>query len=190
MANIIGFGPLKWDCGSENMGGFQNRLAFVPACSVSAVPALPSSITDAEDLVTATGSFTFIDGASPTFIYATDKTVTMEAENQGETDGQSFRQFGSFFHPGSKAETAAFARKVNNTPGYLIIMDANGTQYMIGSQGMPCSIKPSFAGGGERTERKGMSFEYEADSFAPYIILDTPIDFDELENPLENPSEG
>lgn len=179
--NMTGFAPLDWPCGSENMGGYQNRVLFIPACAVSATPVLPSVVAAAADLITAEGAFTFIDeGGKPILIYATDKTVKLESENQGETDGQSFRQFGEFFHPGSKVEAAAFARKVNNTAGYLIITDANGTQFMVGAPGLHCSIKPSFSGGGERTDRKGFLFTFEADSFAPFVVLGTPIDFDEL----------
>lgn len=181
----VGFGPLKWACGTENMGGYKNRLLFIPACSVSAIPELPEEITESADLVTAAGAFTFTEvGTKPIFIYATDKTVSLNAENQGDQDGQSFKQTGEFFHPGSKAEVAAFARKVNNTPGYLILEDANGDQFMVGSKGLPANIKPSFAGGGERTDRKGFQFTFEADSFAPFVILGTPIDMDEIENPV------
>lgn len=180
----VGFGPLKWACGSENMGGYKNRILFIPSCDITAVPELPAEITDAADLVTATGAFTFKAPATiPMFIYATDKTVKLDAENQGDTDGQSFVQKGEFFHPGSKAEVAAFARKVNNTPGYLVLEDANGVQYLIGSKGMPANIKPAFSGGGDRTDRKGFQFTFEADSFAPFVILGTPIDVDAVENP-------
>ena len=187
MALPVGFGPLKWACGSENMGGYKNRLLFIPASLVSDVPTLPdaSTITEASDLVTAAGAFTFKDTAdTPIFIYATDKTVQLQAENQGEIDGQSFRQFGEFMHPGSQVEAAAFAREVNNTPGYLILEDPNGVQYMVGSKGLPCSIKPSFTGGAARTDRKGFLFTFEADSFCPFIVLGTPIDMDALENPV------
>lgn len=184
MAMPVGFSNLTWPCGSENMGGYKNRLLFIPACLVSAVPELSSTITEAEDLVTAEGSFTFKEETdAPILIYATDKTVQLQAENQGETDGQSFRQFGEFMHPGSKADAAAFAREVNNTPGYLVVEDPNGVQYMVGSPGLPCTIKPSFTGGAARTDRKGFLFTFEADSFCPFVILGTPIDMDAIENP-------
>lgn len=180
-----GFVNLKHGCGSENMGGYQNRLLFIPACSVSSIPELASAVAETEDLVTAVGSFVFNDnGDKPILIYATDKTVQLDAENQGETDGQSFRQFGEFFHPGTKVEVGAFARAVNNTPGYLVVVGPDGTQYMVGSKGLPCSLKPAYAGGAARTDRKGTTFTFEADSFAPYVILGTPIDFDEIENPV------
>lgn len=185
----VGFANLTWPSGSENMGGYKNRLLFIPVDSVTGVPELSSTtITDAEDLVTAEGAFTFKEvGDKPIFIYATKNTVSYNAENQGEVDGQSFLQTLEFMHPGSSAEVGAFARKVNNTPGYLIYEDAKGVQYMVGQSGMPCSIKPAFSGGASPTDRKGTTFTAEANSFCPYIILGTPIDMDEIENPVVTP---
>lgn len=183
MSNI-GFGPLNWPCGSENMGGYKNRLLFIPACGVKTVPELPEEVIDVADLVTAEGAFTFTKAETkPMFIYATDKTVQYDAENQGEIDGQSFRQFGSFFHPGTKVENAAFARAVNNTPGYLVLEGTDGVQYLVGAKGLPCRIKPSLTGGAQRTDRRGFSYEFEADSKCALVVLGTPIDIDELENP-------
>jgi hypothetical protein len=177
----VGFSPLKWETGAENMGGYKNRVLFIPASAVTSVPILPDKATSAEELITAEGAFTFKEsGDKPMFIYATDKTVKLDAENQGETDGQSFVQKAEFFHPGSKAEVAAFSRSVNNTPGYLIVEDPNGTQYLIGAPGLPCTIKPAFSGGAARTDRKGFQFTCEADSFAPFVVLGTPIDMDAL----------
>jgi hypothetical protein len=143
---------------------------------------LPANPVTEADLVTAIGAFAFREaGSTPILIYATDKTVQFDAENQGETDGQSFRQHGQFFHPGSKMEVSAFARRVNNTPGYLVVIGPDGTQYLIGQPGLPCTIKPGFTGGAARTDRKGTMFTFEADSFAPIVILGAPIDIDALE---------
>jgi hypothetical protein len=173
------------------MGGFKNRLAFVPACKVSAVPVVPDQddSVDALDLVTASGSFVFISaGDKPVPIYATDKSVSYQAENQGEIDGRSFLITASFVHPGSKLEVAAFSRMVNNTPGYVVVENTNGDQYIIGQPGLPASIAPAFAGGQARTDRKGTTFTVTADSFYPYAKLETPIDLDELFEDAENPA--
>ena len=186
----VGFaGPLKWNCGSENMGGYKNRVAFIPDCAVTAVPTLPDkdTVVDAGDLVTAAGAFVFKDGDSPQFIYATKGTVNYNAEPQGEIDGQSFVQTLEFGHPGSAAEVGAFARLVNNTPGYVIYEGHDGQQYMVGQKGYPANISPAFAGGAAAADRKAHTFTAEADSFCPYILLGTPIDFDELENPVVVP---
>ena len=181
----VSFAPLKRKCGLENMGGYKNKLLFIPECSVTTVPELPTDITQPEDLATATGSFTFKEeGAKPILIEATDKTVKLDGENQGDIDGQSFLQKVEFFHPGQDIKMSAFARYINNTPGYFIVEGLTGKQYMVGSKGLPAHTKPGFTGGGERTERKGFQFAFEADSFAPFIELGTPIDFDEIENPV------
>lgn len=184
----VGFGPLDWPVGSENMGGYKNRMLFFPAGSVDIVPeiVIPETGASAKDTVTAKGKFqnnpvapevTPTD-ATPVTIYATKGTVQHSAENQGDTDGQSFIQRLAYFHPGNKAENAAFARKVNNTPGYYVIEDPDGTQYMVGSKGLPAHTKPAFDGGAGAADRKGMTFNAEAESFVPYVILETKLDME------------
>lgn len=182
--SAIGFAPLFGVPGIENMGGLQGRLAFISQYDVSSVPMLPSAdeVLEEKDLSIAKGSFIFKEGTTgkPQYIYATDKTVSYNAENQGETDGQSFHITGEFFYPGTVARAAAFSRKVNNTPGYLILITPEGDQILVGQPGLPCTIKPSFAAGQARADRRGFKYTFEADSFAPYAFLETPIDFDEL----------
>jgi hypothetical protein len=183
----LGFMPLLDPVGIENMAGWQNSLAFIPAHSVTTVPSLPAEPASNEDLVTAAGDFVYkTEGTKPMYIYATDKTVKYTAENQGETDGQSFKITGEFFYPGTKTAVAAFARKVNNTPGYLVLISPENEQYLVGQKGLPCSIKPSFDGGQARSDRRGFKFTFEADSYAPYIRLEATIPFDDLiaEDPI------
>lgn len=179
----VSLNPITYPCGSDNMGGYKAYVLFIPACAVSAVPELPA-ITDASvdaDYVTAAGSFTFkAVGDKPKFIACTDKTVKYGSENQGEIEGQSFKLSGEFFRAGSKIEADAFARQVNNTPGYLVVEDMDGKQILIGQPGLMVSLKPSYDGGMARTDRRGYKFTYEADSIAPKIYLATPIDVDAL----------
>lgn len=177
------FSPLLWPCGEENMGGYTNRLVFVPFCGLKAAPTLPKreDILKDADYATAKGAFEFNDSTNkPIPLYATDKTVQFTAANQGEIDGRSFAQSGQWFFPGMQIEAAVFARKVNNTPGYLILEQPGGAQILIGQPGLPVSIAPAFDGGQARADRKGTTFAFTADSFVPYVFLETPIDLDEL----------
>jgi len=179
----VNLDPLTWDGGQDNMGGYKSRLLFIPASSVSAVPELVA-ITDLSvdaDFVTATGAFVFKTvGDTPKVIVCTDKTVKFTAANQGEIEGQSFAQSGEFFRAGSKKEFAAFARQVNNVPGYLVVEEMDGPQILVGQPGLPCYIKPDYEGGMARADRRGYKFTYSADSLAPVIYLGTPIDIDAL----------
>lgn len=174
------FGPVLWPAGSDNMGGYKGRIAFIPETAVTDVPALPAEQKAAADFVTAAGAFTFKDsGGKPTPIYATRATVGYKAESQGETDCKSYKITGEFFHPGSKVEAAAFARQICNTPGYLII-ENDEHQQLIGQDGYPCTVTASFDGGKAPADKRGWSFTFEADSVAPMIIMGTPIDLGEL----------
>lgn len=175
-----GFAPLLWPAGSDNMGGYKGRIAFIPESAVKKSPSRPTNAVDAVDSITATGSFEFIkDGDKPVPIYATRATIGYKAEIQGEADCRSYKKTGEFFHPGSKAEAAAFARQICNTPGYLIIEDEE-KQILIGEEGYPCSISASFDGGKAPADKRGWSFTFEADSVAPLVILGTAIDMSEL----------
>lgn len=181
--NIImatAFAAMTWDSGQDNMGGFKNRMAFIPESLVSAVPTIPSVKATAADYVTAAGTFTFKEtGGKALPIYATRATVGYKADIQGETDCKSYKIAVEFFHPGSKIEVAAFARQICNTPGYLIIEDEE-KQIMIGQKGYPCTISPSFDGGKAPADKRGYSFTGEADSMCPMIVLGTKVDIDAL----------
>lgn len=185
-----GFAPLLWPAGSDNMGGYKGRIAFIPESGVSVVPALPKEPKVDADFVTATGAFTFIkSGDKPTPIYATRATVGYKAEIQGEADCKSYKITGEFFHPGSKIEAAAFARQICNTPGYLIIEDSE-KQQLVGQEGYPCTISASFDGGKAPADKRGWSFTFEADSVAPMIVMGTPIDLNELFTGVVTPPEN
>lgn len=174
------FGPVLWPAGSDNMGGYKGRIAFIPESSVTKVPALPKVPKDLADFVTAEGAFTFVkSGDKPTPIYATRATVGYKAEVQGETGCKSYKINGEFFHPGTKIEAAAFARQICNTPGYLLI-ENDEHQQLIGQEGYPCMVTASFDGGKAPADKRGWSFTFEADSVAPMVVMGTPIDLSEL----------
>jgi len=171
--------PLTWAAGQDNMGGYKAYVLFVPAASVSAVPTLPlvTDVSTDVDQVTAAGAFVFKTvGDKPKYIECTDKTVKFDAPNQGELEGQSFAPAGEFFRSGSKKEAAAFARQVNNVSGYLILEDMEGQQIIVGQPGLPCHIKPEYAGGMARADRRGFKFTFASDAICPLIYLGTPID--------------
>ena len=176
--------PILWGAGKDNMGGYQAHAMFIPAYRVSSVPKLPTNITNDVDAVTAVGSFVFKEpGDKPKYIECTDSTVKFSAANQGELEGQSFAQSGEFFRAGSEKEFAALARQLNNVPGYLILVDMEGNQIMVGQPGLPCHIKPDYEGGQKRADRRGYKFTFTSDAVVPVIYLGTPIDIEALLEP-------
>ena len=176
-----GFAALDWNIGQNNMGGFKNKLLFIPMNCVESIPSLPTSPSNNAELVTAAGAFAFkqsADVSKPIYLYSTDGMVGYNAEPQGEKDGISFLQTLTFFFPGNLPEMHAFNALVKNTPGYYIIEDVDGRQIMIGMDGLPAATSPSFAGGQARADRRGSTYTVTADSNYSAVFLGTPIDMD------------
>ena len=182
----INHNPITWPTGIDNMGGYKAYVLFIPFAYVETPPKIPAleDIVDDTDAVYAQGAFVFKDEdfSKPKIIICTDKTVSYNAENQGEEEGQSFAVSGEFFRAGNLAEAAALARQINNTPGYLVIEDMDGKQQLIGQPFLPVNIKPAFEGGQARADRRGYRFAYSCDSVAPVIFLETKIDVEALLN--------
>lgn len=176
------YSPITGMGGEDNMGGYKNHILWIPKNSVTAVPALKAKaaiVTDA-DYVTAAGAFAFKVGAKPIYFECTKNSVKLDAPNQGEDEGQSFAPQGEFGRAGNKVSYAAFARKWNNTQGYLIVTDQDDKQILVGEQGLEVTLKPEFVGGQKAADRRGYTVKFATDSVAPVIFLGTPIDITDL----------
>jgi len=175
------FSPMVWPSGQNNMGGYQNHVLFYPEDYFTAEPAI-GVVVDLDDNVTATGAFTMVTGLKPIYVYATPNTVNFQSDSQGETDGKSFVQKGEFFHPGNTKAVHAFASMIKNTPGRLVLVDSDGNQQLVGSEGHPVSIVAAFTGGKAAADQRGFKFEFSSDSNLSAVFLETPIDFSAIKN--------
>ena len=174
--------PLTWADGSENMGGFRNYIFAIPISDITTEAALPGNPTTSAEHVTLVGNHTLANGKYFKKIYCTGGTVKYTPENQGEVDGQSFKQKGAFFFPGSGDDVNAFARQVNNGNFILILVEENGKRVQVGSKGHPARIKPAPDFGAAAADRKGFNFEFEADSFVAALRYNGTIPLSESES--------
>jgi len=176
LAMAFTFGDLDWEDEPENMGGLTSEMYIGLSGHIATWPTLVSNPTTDEQAVTLQG--TFVMAANKHFIkvYSTPDTAKLEPENQGETDGQSFRQKGELFYPGTRKEAIAFARKINNARGCIIGIDPNsGERYVVGSKDKPVYFKPSISTGGAAADRRGVKLEFSSDSFLPFAFYDGAI---------------
>ena len=177
LASGFAFGNLDW-AGGDNMGGFTSEAYLAISKEIVDWPTLPSNpVTDA-DLVTLTGTYTFVEGKSFYKIYVTPRTFGGDSDSQGEIDGKSLLQKGEFFYPGTHTEALAFVRKMNNARGVLIGIDPNnGNRIQFGSKEFPLfySVKVSF--GKTATDRRGVTVEYETDHTHGALIYPGAIAF-------------
>ena len=171
LAMAFAFGDLAFEDEPENMGGMTSEayLGFVQ--DIATWPKLIDNPTSATEAVTLSGTFLMKETKKFIKVYSTPDTFSLDSENQGEIDGQSFRQKGEFFYPGTSVEAAAFCRKINNARGVLIGMNPNtGERLVIGSKEKPCYFKPSVSTGKAAADRRGVKVEFYSDSFVPFAF--------------------
>lgn len=181
-AGLFSAAPLTWEDGSENMGGFRNYLYIIPINDIQTEATLPTNPSTSADFVTLTGNHTLVATKYWKKVYATSGTVKFTPENQGEIDGQSFKQKGAFLFPGSGDDVNAFARQVNNGNFVIILVEENGRRVQVGSKGHPARIKPSPDFGAAAADRKGFNFEFEADSFVAALRYNGTISLSESDS--------
>ena len=185
VAGGFAFASIDWE-GGDNIGGFTSEAFLGLYHEVDTFPSLPEDPQSDEDLVTLSGNYAMKEGKHFVRIYVTPRTFGMEAENQGEIDGKSFVQKGTFFYPGGREECVALARKLNNSRGILIGIDPNtGKRVQMGSREFPCHFSPKLNFGNEPTSRRGLTVEFEADGFVPALFYPGAIPLSEGEIPAQ-----
>lgn len=162
------------------MGGFLNWAVIYPLSILESMPAVPSSPASADDYVTAAGTFGLKSGETPIFIYSTEAKVGYTADIVGERDGISYEQKVTFFYPGLAKDIASFATRIKNMPCIIVIGDADGNQYMVGSKDLPAYIAPALNGGQARADLRGTTFEGSCASNQSAVFLGTPLSVDTL----------
>jgi hypothetical protein len=170
LASGFAFASVDWE-GGDNIGGFTSEAFLALHHEIDTWPTLSASPASDTDLVTLSGNYAFKEGKSFYRIYVTPKTFGATAEVQGEIDGKSFNQKGSFFYPSTREQALALARKLNNAQGILIGIDPNtGKRTQFGSKDLPCRFSAKVDHGTEPTSRRGLTVEFEADGLHPGLI--------------------
>lgn len=165
--SYFNFTALEWNDSLENMGGFTSTAYFAPIQDIETFPTLVQNPTTDEEMIRLNGHYVMKSLKYFIPVYTTPETVALAANNQGETDGQSFRMEGEFFYPGTKLQCRAFARKINNSRGILILVDPDGERIQIGTDKFPCYFKPNVNWGKAAADRKGMTVTFYQNHFAP-----------------------
>jgi len=153
--------------GFENMGGFTINAYLAITSHVETFPSLIANPSSAEEAIVMAGDYVMKSNKYFLKLYATEDTLKMAAEQQGDLDGQSFAIKGELFHPGTKNEALGLARMLNNARTVLILIDDNGERFVIGSKEHPCYLKPKVDWGQKAADRKGVTFEFMANSYSP-----------------------
>lgn len=146
-----------------NTGGIQQVIYFGLWDDVLSWPAKPSAPLTLEANAELTGDLEMKTGKCLFKMYITDDTGEFKIEPVGETDGKSYVEHLSFFHPGLQKSILGFMNSVKNENMVFIATDTDGQMYLMGDELRPATYvgSPDGAGTGKETAaRKGISMEF------------------------------
>lgn len=167
----------------DNMGGLPRDFYYCYASDVSIWPTLPNpdtstvAMADAQMLV---GNLVLKPGKYLKKGYMTPEASELRNEEQGETDGMSYKHVLEIFHPGMKKELGGFMRATNNADLVFIFSDAEGQRYMLGSDLFPARRQSggNSATGKKAGDRKGASMQFYSYGNGPCPIYPGVLDSD------------
>ena len=159
----------------ENMGGFDSVAYIAPSRYIKTWPTLKKNPSTDKELAVYEGEFECVDDKGFVQVYSTPGKTGYSAESQGETDGKSFLIKGSLFQPSLGIEAIALARRLNNAHGVVIVTDGDNNRYAVGTKGRPARFTASASAGNNAPDPKGVTIEFECDSFLPGTRYDGAI---------------
>lgn len=171
LALAFAFGSLAFDDESENMGGFGSTVYFAIKRDIASWPTAATDPSTDDQAAVLSGNFTMESGKYFFEVYGTPDTVGVSAESQGERDAKSYKIKGELLYPSTRKAAQAFARKINNAHGVVIMVDPNtGQRHQFGSELLPCTFSASVDFGKAPADRRGTKIMFECDSFIPSWI--------------------
>ncbi len=156
----------------ENMGGLKQLIFFGLWDDVETFPTRPTTPATTEENAVLTGELVMKTGKNLFSMYITDDTGEFSIEQVGETDGKSFVEKLSLFHPGLQKSILGFMNSTKNENLVLIATDSDGQQYLMGDAMRPAVFSGSPDGAGTAKEtagRKGVSMEFSYKTSNVYV---------------------
>ena len=142
----------------ENMGGLIQKVYFGYHADVAAFPAKPTAPITLEAAATLTGDLVMKAGKRMFEMYITDDTGEFKIESVGESDGKSFLNTLSVFHPGLQKKVLGFMNAAKNENLVFIVVDSDGQKYLMGDAVRPAvyiGAKNGAGTGATTAARKG-----------------------------------
>lgn len=144
----------------ENMGGVMQDLIYGLWDDVAAWPSAPVAPADVEANAVWVGDVVMKAGKRAFSFYSTDDTSELKFPLVGETDGKSFEQVLSVFHPGLRKKILGFANAAKNERLFFIARNSDGQYFLLGDANRSAFIRSGELGTGKATaDRKGATLE-------------------------------
>lgn len=120
-----------------NMGGLPQKIYLVRSEAIQSIPAPPAGSS------TITDPIVFVDAATEVFatIYITKKTGNYKHEQQGASDGYSFKETIVFGVPTLNDKVVTMCNDLCNENLIAVAPDRNGQLHLVGSIDEPAEME-------------------------------------------------
>lgn len=156
----------------ENMGGLPQKVYFGYHKDVATWPTKPVTPVSIEEASVLVGDIVMVEGKRMFELYITDDTGEFKIDPVGESDGKSFVEKLTLFHPGLSAKVLGFMNASKNDNLVFIVPDNNGNMYLMGDSLRPATFSASPDGFGTSKEtagRRGASMEFSYKTSNAYL---------------------
>jgi hypothetical protein len=151
--------------GADNMGGTKQFFYYAPIDYFDTIEKPDPNDTSLEGKSIIPVSHTFQAGKGFHKMYCTIDKGNIEASQQGETDGHSYKQMAKYFYPGSDAAVHGLASRAKNDRFITLHEMPDGKVMQIGSEDFFAKISGKFGTGTNSSGIRG--YEFEVASMAP-----------------------
>lgn len=142
------------------MGGVMQNLIYGLWDDVAAWPSAPVAPADVEANAVWVGDVVMKADTRAFSFYSTDDTSELKFPLVGETDGKSFEQVLSVFHPGLRKKILGFVNAAKNERLFFIARNSDGQYFLLGDAVRSAFIRSGELGTGKATaDRKGATLE-------------------------------
>jgi hypothetical protein len=130
------------EAAEHNMGGLQEEVYGAYASDIAVWPTLPNLTGTQEQQAVLVGNFVMKPGKSFKRIRTTLDTGGVRSEEQGETDGISYKHMMKFFKSGMNKKDIGYLSVTKNTGMVFVAPNANGVKLICGSKAFPARRQP------------------------------------------------
>ncbi len=161
--NTYALNHLKGPQGDDNTPGLLGFVYVAREDSFKKIAVAPKTGTVPGETAIIADDHEFADASDGwAKVYITLDSNQLKADIVGERDGRGLKINFEGFHPGNSAEKLEFFRVVKNLGLLMLVPDADGNYFQVGSKGLPVELSPGFDSGKLSSGRRGFGVKGEA----------------------------
>ena len=168
--NTFALNHLKGPQGDDNTPGLLGYAYIAREDIFSKIAKAPKVGLNPGDTAIIADDHEFTDPAEGwAKVYLTLDSNQLKADIVGERDGRGLKITFDGFHPGNDAVKLEFFRVVKNLGLIMLVPDADGNFFQVGSEGLPVELTPGYDSGKLSSGRRGFSVKGEAYATGLYL---------------------